>query len=60
MIARYWLIEKNSPKTIIAKITAVIGSTSDNVTAVEEVKYFNPNVKKEYAIPVANIPRKIR
>ena len=53
-------MEKNSPKIIIAKITAVIGSTSDNVTAVEEVKYFIPNVKKEYAIPVAKVPRKIR
>ena len=53
-------MEKNSPKIIIAKITAVIGSASDNVTAVEEVKYFSPNVKQEYAIPVAKVPRKIR
>ena len=53
-------MEKNSPKIIIAKITAVIGSTSDNVTAVDEVKYFSPNVKKEYAIPVEKVPRKIR
>ena len=60
MIAKYWLMEKNSPKIIIAKITAVTGSTSDNVTAVEGVKYFNPNVKKEYATPVAKVPRKIR
>ena len=60
MIAKYWVMEKNSPKIISAKITAVIGSTSDNVTAVEEVKYFSPNVKKEYAIPVAKVPRKIR
>ena len=53
-------MEKNSPKIISAKITAVTGSTSDNVTAVEEVKYFSPNVKKEYAIPVEKVPRKIR
>ena len=50
MIAKYWLMEKNSPKIIIAKITAVTGSTSDNVTAVEEVKYFSPNVKKELSL----------
>ena len=60
MMAKYWLMEKNSPKIISAKITAVIGSTSDKVTAVEEVKCFSPNVKKEYAIPVAKVPRKIR
>ena len=60
MIAKYWFIEKNSPKIIIAKITAVIGSTIDKVTAVEEFKYLSPNVKKEYATPVAKVPRKIR